>query len=524
MKLQHSDTTDVLIVGAGPVGLALAIALRRAQLQVRIIDKAPATKREPRAAVIWPRCAEVLDDLGCVEAFTSAGYRLHSTAVYANGRHLGQLDVGHVATAQPHPLVIEQHVTERLLADELARLGTPIEFCTEATAIDVCDDRAEVTVRRADGTQAALTSAWLVGCEGARSLVRQRLGIPFVGTSRPNLQVVQINAVPHWQYDDAPGQGYFFLASHASLGCFARPGGGYRFFCFTTDPDPSRTTPPTLAEMRELIAAVAHAPRLQLTPTTPAWANRARFQDRIAATLRQGRALLAGDAAHVWAPIGGHGMNTGMRGAHNLAWKLAAVHRGEARPELLDSYSHEQRAAAQAVIDEMRFNILERPNPSLLLPVLRALLPLGLASSAVQRRIELQLSDLAMHHRDSPLSWQRRTERRLRAGDRVPDVSVVAGGAPVSLHRLLSMQHWTLLLHGDQASESHTGRLRQITGLYRTPIRVISAALTAGQAPHTLGPTNSLLLVRPDRHIGLLARLDDLATLRAYLDAFLVRA
>ena len=518
-----SQRSDVLIVGAGPVGLSLALALTRLSLRVRIIDKAPETKREPRAAVIWPRCAEILDDLGLIESVEHAAYKLHAATIYANGRRLGTLDVGHIQSAYPHPLVIEQHVTERLLAGHLESLGVPIEFRTEATDVRLFEDRVDIALQHAGGTEELATSAWVVGCEGSGSLVRQKVGIAFAGDRRPNLQVVQINAVPTWRYANIPTQGYFFLAPNASLGCFPRPGGGYRFFAFTTDPDPNRKTPPTLADMRDLIATVAHAPELQLTPTEPAWTNRARFHDRIATTLRHGRALLAGDAAHVWAPIGGHGMNTGIRGAHNLAWKLAAVHRGEAQPRLLDTYSHEQRAAAQAVIDEMRFNVFERPNPPALLPLLQALLPLGLASGSIRRKVELTLSDLAMHHRGSALSWQRVAARRLCAGDRVPDVAVIADDKATRLHQLLSMQHWTLLLHTTGQDSAAIRQAQAIAAAYRAAIRVVPVAPADPEVKRMLGPDEMIILVRPDRHIGLMARTDDMRALRDYLDTFLVR-
>ncbi|MCZ0978837.1 FAD-dependent monooxygenase [Streptomyces diastatochromogenes] len=104
-------------------------------------------------------------------------------------------------------------------------------------------------------------------------------------------------------------------------------------------------------------------PGLRLDPTEPLWLNRARFSDRVAARLRHGRGLLAGDAAHAWAPVGGHGMNVGILGAHNLAWKLAAVHRGQAGEGLLDTYCHEQRRMAVRYVREMRFNFMELPLP-----------------------------------------------------------------------------------------------------------------------------------------------------------------
>lgn len=516
-------TADVLIVGAGPVGLTLAIALTRLSVRVRVVDEASQTKRQPRAAVLWPRAEEVLRDLGIVGDFEAAANELHSVDIYGDGRHLGGLDVGHVPSAHPYPLVVEQHDIERILCENLARLGVRIEWRTEATDVRLFKDRAEVTLKRADGSEEIVASTWVVGCEGTRSVVRERLGIPFEGGRRENLQVLQVNAVPTWRYADSPTHGYFFLIPRVALGVFPIPGGGYRFFAFTDDPDPARKDPPTLEEMRRLVAAAAHAPELDLELTHPTWITRARFSDRIATTLRRGRVLLAGDAAHAWAPVGGHGMNAGIRGAHNLAWKLAAVHRGEARESLLDTYSDEQRATARAVIREMRLNVLELPLPPLGLRAVRALMPLGLSSKVVKRRVEFALSDLGMHHRESPLSSHRAGRRRLRAGDRLPDAAVFAEGAKTTLHHLLSMKHWTLLLAG-QVDAKSLRRAREVVAAFKAPIRVVSVAPSDANAARTLGREELMVLVRPDGYVGLVAPIADTSILDNYLDEFLARA
>jgi 2-polyprenyl-6-methoxyphenol hydroxylase-like FAD-dependent oxidoreductase len=337
------ETIDVLIVGAGSVGMTLGIALSLLSLQIRVVDKAPATKREPRAAVIWQRTQEALAALGIIDKFEKEAYQLHSLDIYGDGSHLGTLELGHLKSEYPFPLIVEQHVTERLLAERLAEFGIRIEWETEATNVHLHEDYAEIALRRQDEAEETVTARWVVGCEGFHSIVHEKLEIPFEGQRRPNLQVVQVDAKPTWNYPESNTHGYCFLAENISMMSFPVPDGGNRFFAFTTDPAPSRKTPPSLEEMRDLITAVAHAPELRMELTKPLWLNRARFQDCIAATLRKGRALLAGDAAHVWAPIGGHGMNIGLRGAYNLGWKLAAVHRGEAKPHLLDTYSDEQK-------------------------------------------------------------------------------------------------------------------------------------------------------------------------------------
>jgi hypothetical protein len=207
-------------------------------------------------------------------------------------------------------------------------------------------------------------------------------------------------------------------------------------------------------------------------------------------------------------------MNAGIRGAHNLAWKLAAVHRGEAQEGLLETYGDEQRGTARAVIREMRFNVLELPLPPLALRAVGALMPLSLSSSTVRRWIEHTFSDLGMHYRGSPLSRQRGGGWLPRAGDRAPDVAVLAGGVKTRLRGLLSYRHWTLFL--PPGRDEATRRAREVSASFRVPVRIATVA----EVGRALGRSDRMMLVRPDGHIGLLARMDDTRELGKYLSEF----
>lgn len=522
---------DVCVVGAGPVGLTLAIGLRRLGLRVRVVDKAPATKREARALVLWARAREALDALGVGETLRRHGVELEAVTVHARDRALGELTTGWTRSAHARPLNIEQHDIERLLAEELARLGTRVEWNTELTDVKVHDDRAEFTLRHGGGTVESAAVPWIVGCEGTASVVRDRLGIPFEGRRRTGLQVVQGNAHPTWRLGEEPGRGHIFLAPHRSLLVFPLPGGGFRFFCFRDDPDPTLTTAPTIGELRDVVAETALMPGLGLEPTEHLWLNRARFSDRVAARLRSGRGLLAGDAAHAWAPVGGHGMNVGILGAHNLAWKLAAVHHGQAGEELLDTYSDEQRLLAVRYIREMRFNFMELPLPPLGYRAFTATVPAALARRGFQRRLDLRLSDLARNHRDSSLSRHRPGRRHRagpRAGDRMPDVALTTGDggeatdpatAAVRLHTLLGYERWTLVLHAARADAGVLDALREACDGFPAPVRVLPATPWDAAEARRLGHPDDLRLVRPDGYVGLVAPLARTALLRSYLAA-----
>ncbi|MFC0437010.1 FAD-dependent monooxygenase [Kutzneria buriramensis] len=520
------EKPDVLVVGAGPVGLTLAIALRRLLLRVRIVDRAAGPNREARADVVFPRAGEALGALGVGETIRRHAYEMRSANFYGDGRHLGCFTTGRFDSDYPYAMTIEQHDIERLLTEELTGLGVDVEWRTEVTDVRHQDDRVLTTLRLPTGVTEMALSPWVVACDGSGSTVRTRLRIPFDGRRRANMQVVQGNVVPSWPLRDRPGQGYIFLGSRCTVLAFPTPGQGYRVFCIRDDPEPERTEPPTMGELRDLVADTAGIPGLRLGPTESGWLSRARFSDRIAAEFRRGRVLLAGDAAHAWAPVGGHGMNVGMLGAHNLAWKLAAVHRRQASDALLDSYDVEQRALARAVIRDMRLNITEVLLPEPLHRLRTAVLRAALPWSAFQRRVEWLMSDFGRSHRDSPLSRQkgRRIGSRCRAGDRIPDVFVTreGGAEPVRLHRLLGYDRWTLLLAVARAQPAVVGRLQQVCADYPASIDIVPIAVVDPSSARRLAGVHHLTLVRPDGHVGLVAPLDDVDALRDYLAAFLV--
>ncbi|MEV5238694.1 FAD-dependent oxidoreductase [Streptomyces cinnamoneus] len=522
---------DVVVIGAGPTGLALAIALRRYGLDVVVLEKEPSSKREVRASVIWQRALEILRDLGCADRFLEQGLSLRQAEVYVKGRRVGSHDTGVSGTAFPRPLSIEQIAIERLLVERLGELGTDVRWDVEAVALRLGVDGAEVDVRGPDDRVQTIGCRWVVGCEGAHSLVRKTMNVPFEGERRIDLQAVQINAKPDWKYPCTDDTTYFFLERRVCLIASPRPGGGYRFFSFLDDPDPQRVTPPDVDEMRDLVARATHDPGTRLVPTVPPWYNRARFHDRIAASLRVGPAMLAGDSGHMWAPIGGRGLNTGLRGAHNLGWKLAAVHHGWAADTLLDTYSGEQRHTAQEVMRQMRRNVMELPPSALTLAGMRVLGPALLSSDRIHRRGRVILSELGRHHRTSELSTDEPGRgsaggrRALRAGDRLPDVPVTHAGRERRLHDLLSYDRWTLLEVPDrQPAADATEELRRLIGRFPVPAEVHRVEPDRGGSRGSDRlPRGTLLLVRPDGHVGLRVGADDRPSLDAYLDRWFVR-
>ncbi|GAA0385532.1 FAD-dependent monooxygenase [Streptomyces luteireticuli] len=516
--MQHAirDVRDVIVIGAGPTGLALAVALRRYGVDTVVVDKRTDGKQELRASIVWQRALEALRDLGCADRFLAEGLPLARGEFHVGGRPVGAQEMGMEDTAFPGPLGIEQDAIEAILRGRMRLWGPDVEWGTEAVGVRLGEGGAEVDLRDvAGGGTRTVGCRWVVGAEGAHSLVRKSIGTPFEGDRRINLQSLQINARPEWSHPYRPDVTRIFLHHGVSLICSPVPGGGIRFFAFCPDPDPSRQEPPTRAEMEDLVARATGEEGVKLRPTEPHWANRARFHDRVAARFRSGPALLLGDSAHLWAPIGGRGLNTGLLGAHNLGWKLAAVHHGWCPDALLDTYEEEQRRTALRVMREMRRNILELPPDRRTLAAIGLILPRVLRSERFNRRGGELLSGFGKHHRAGALSEGRARGAGPRPGDRVPDWGVVSETGTGRLHDLLSYQRWSILVTGD-ATGAGTADLRRIAGRYALPVaafRIRTDAL----------PDGTLLLVRPDGHVGLRARATDRRALRAYLDRWSVQ-
>lgn len=495
-----SAHAQVLVVGAGPVGLMLGVGLSLHGVDVLVVDRADPGRHAPRAAVVWPREAEALAAYGLGEALCAASLALSTAHIHAGGERLGALSFGDLESAFPQPLVIEQHAVERLLLARYLELGGRVSWRTAVADLQIYGDGVEA---RLDGG-GRVSADWVVGCDGASSLVRKRMGARFAGAPVKNLECVQINGRPRWAHDAPPGEGRFFLAPGAAVGCFPTADGHWRFYCFKVDDRPDRTGPPDAEEMSELLTRLTSSP-VEVEPAEPAWFNRARFQRRTATKFCEGRALLCGDAAHVWPAVGGHGMAAGLLGAHNLAWKLAAVMRRGADVALLDTYAQEQRRTARAIRGHMRLDLLEAPQPPAVFAVMRRLLPALLPNRAVGRRLEAMLGDMTLHHRGSALS--RGAGGPVAAGDRLPDPVLEHG----RLHARLDPLGWTLVGEAGPALETAAAAV----GAHVAALEPQDAAVV-----RRLGLARRQLLVRPDGYVALVLRPGDGEFARRHLARF----
>jgi 2-polyprenyl-6-methoxyphenol hydroxylase-like FAD-dependent oxidoreductase len=335
---------QVLIVGAGPVGLTLAIELARYGVPIRVIDKAPARTDKSKALVLWSRTLELLARSGDASAFVDAGFKAEAVNIIAGDQSIGRVEMGGIDTPFPFGLMLPQSETERLLEDRLSGFGIDVERRVELVEFKPGNDGVEARLTGPEGEETG-SFEWLVGCDGAHSAVRHGLSLPFTGETLDS----------DWMLADVHMTGYPFPDSEASV-YWHRDGvfvifpispGRYRVLADLPSSGAVQTPTPTLEQVQAIIDRRGPS---GLVAFDPIWLAGFRINGRKVADYRHGRVFLAGDAAHVHSPAGGQGMNTGMQDAFNLAWKLAMVVHGQAGDELLDSYSPERSGVGDEVL------------------------------------------------------------------------------------------------------------------------------------------------------------------------------
>jgi 2-polyprenyl-6-methoxyphenol hydroxylase-like FAD-dependent oxidoreductase len=338
---------QALIVGAGPVGLTMAAELARYGLDIRIIDKAPRATQTSKALVVWSRTLELMDRMGCTQAFLDAGLRGKGGTMRSGGRVLGHMALEDVASAYNFALMIPQSETERLLTEHLQALGATVEREVELTGFTEAPGGIQAQLRHADGREETVTTPWLIGCDGAHSAVRHGLGVAFPGQAQPDDWLL---ADVRLEGDGKPAGDEIAIYLHQTgpFVIFPIPGDRARVIGVIGKAESDHPRPdPTLQDVQAMVDDRAGG---GFRVTDPVWLTHFRINERKVAEYRHGRAFLMGDAAHIHSPAGGQGMNTGMQDAINLAWKLAMVVQGRASPALLDSYSPERSEVGQMVL------------------------------------------------------------------------------------------------------------------------------------------------------------------------------
>ena len=410
--------TDVLIVGAGPTGLALAVDLARRGVRALVVERAGELFPGSRGKGIQPRTMEVFDDLGVLDAIRAGGGAYPVGMIWQDGTRQGEhrmFDATEVTEAEPYagvPWMVPQWRTQEILFARLEELGGSVAFGRELTGLS--QDADGVTAAFASG--APVRARYAVAADGGRSAVRRALGIGMTGeTVDPGPAIVadlRISGLDrdNWHvFPPADGEGFLAICPLPHTEDFQLAGGFE---------DPAAEPDLSLDGIRKLVATRTHLSADDVTEVR--WASDFRPRAAMADRFRQGRVFLAGDAAHVHSPAGGQGLNTSVQDAYNLGWKLATVLRGEV-PEvseaLLDSYEEERLPVAAHLLE---FVVQMHKDW------------LGKAKDKEEPR-KGEHMQLGLNYRGGPLSVEARgdvPEGVTRAGDRAPDAPLTdASGA-----------------------------------------------------------------------------------------------
>lgn len=334
-------TTDVLIVGAGPTGLALALTLKHAGVDCLLVEKRLDIQNTSRAAVVHAHTLDVLDRIGAAESLAAAGLRLRKFSIRDRGHALVRLDFANAPSKHAYVLMLPQDQTEKLLGEALEKAGGSIQRGEELVGLEQTTDGVLAELRSTDGER-KVRARYVVGADGMHSLVRDKAGIAFGGAAYGE-SLVLADVKVEWQ--QAGDDVMLFFSPEGMVVVAPLPDGRFRIVA-TCDNAPDK---PDAALIERILRE--RGPHGPVRVTSVGWSSRFRVHHRLAEHYRQGRILLMGDAAHVHSPAGGQGMNTGLVDAVVLGEVLAAVISGRKDEHYLDEYERLRRPAAEQVLD-----------------------------------------------------------------------------------------------------------------------------------------------------------------------------
>jgi 2-polyprenyl-6-methoxyphenol hydroxylase-like FAD-dependent oxidoreductase len=497
---------QVLIAGAGPTGLALALWLTRLGVGVRIIDKVAEAGTTSRALAVQARTLEFYQQLGIADLVVNEGVKVGGINIWAKGRHAARVpleNLGAEATPFPFPLVFPQDAHERLLIGQLEGLGVKIERRTELLRFEQDSAGVRATLRGPDGADQACEAAFLAGCDGARSITRATLGVGFPGGTYQGLFYVA----------DVQAQGpvtnhelHVDLDESDLLLVFPMKGNGrVRLVGSIRETNGKTEGELTFADVSP--RSIGH---MKLQVERVEWFSTYKVHHRVADRFRDRRAFLLGDAAHIHSPAGGQGMNTGIGDAVNLAWKLAAVLRGESDMTLLDTYEPERIAFARRLVattDRVftlatRRGALARFVRTRLVPIVA---PAIFRIKAARDFFFRTVSQIGVHYPTSTLNQGR--AGRLKGGDRLPWTGKTPGEGNFAA---LTSLAWQVHVYGEVGP-----KVADVCGALNLPVH----AFTWSARMQAAGLRRSALyLIRPDGYIALIEASGGADGLRGYLE------
>jgi 2-polyprenyl-6-methoxyphenol hydroxylase-like FAD-dependent oxidoreductase len=511
-----NQNPDVIVVGAGPVGLAAGCELARHGARVRVIDKLAQPTDQSRAIAVHARSLDMFDRMGIVDELLSTGIKAIAMQMYAGGRKLFRVPLGEVDSAFPFTLTTTQTETERVLDEHLQSLGVTVERGVELVALSQDDEGVHLTLQRGGSTERA-TASWVIGADGAHSSVRKLVGTKLAGSFvGERFLLGDVDAEHNLDRDSM----HTFFSPDGPVIVLPMRDGRMRFLAEVHDaPGTPLNMNPTQDELQAILDRRIGGIRVLQSH----WLTNFEIRHARVRAYRWGRVFLAGDAAHIHSPAGGQGMNTGMQDVFNLAWKLAAVINGDGGDTLLDSYEAERAPVADSVITFT--NRLTKAGTLSGAPRrIRDVVIKTLSRVPAARRVMAETAEeVNVAYKDSPIAVGRRPKHaKVGAGQHVPHATDEA--VQKQLRAACGPQtfnHVVMTVAAGQVAPAAggPGQVQVLVSTNDAPVAGYNAVVAdpKGVVAQRFGLKNGgRVVIRPDGYLGAIAALDDTTTIVDY--------
>lgn len=414
-----SDHLPVLIVGAGPTGLMIACELARLGIKVRIIDKKPERTLASNATWVQTRTLELLDQSGLAPRFLKAGHPCHAINLYVSGKPLVKISMQNIDSTYPFILMLPQSETERLLLDRLEEFKIHVERSSELIDIKQEGDTVHAIIQSIKNKTETIVSNWLIACDGANSIVREKCNIFFPGEDLTEQFVV---ADAHINSFTSTNEIHVFFDKGTLFAASPLGTDKYRIMANLHLDYPRQTF-----YEKEIIDIVQERGHGEYYVTDVSWISPFWIHGKVAEKMRHKSIFLLGDAAHIHSPAGGQGMNTGIQDAYNLAWKLALIITKKAKPTLLDSYQAERQPVVREIVDQTeKFTKMALYDKSFLTNLRNYCRRILQGETQLTKTISMLISQVNIQYQDSfMIDYDERIGSELISpGKRAPDVKI----------------------------------------------------------------------------------------------------
>lgn len=530
-----SKIWDVLVVGAGPVGLFCANEVARYGLSCRIVDKKSELSDKSKALALHARTLDLFEDCGEIDEILAQGHKVDEVLFKANGKTFARLDFQGIEANRQYIIDLAQDKTEHILAAALKKKHINIDWQTELTKVTQTKTGVSATLVKGGGESEVVQASWLIACDGPHSTVRQILNVPFIG-SEYKQDWWLADLIVKWKLPE--NTMVMYPTTKGPLACF--PMGNKRYRLVMLAPSGHEEMP----TLKDIQAVFKERSLDKAVLSDPIWITKFYLHHRLIGQYRKKSIFFAGDSAHIHSPLGGQGLNMGIQDAYNLVWKIALVHRKLAKPSLLDSYHIERHPIGEEMIRKTdRATKMILLNKPFLVKIRNAFMSCFMKMEFIRKKVAYGMAELNISYAKSPIVANLGSLKGLKVGTFPRDFDLYdLKNKKHPLHQIVQgTQHHLFLFTGINQPDIQSLEkiVKAITKAYpkvivphivlnQTKDKIVSSAhlwIDKDQKVHQHYGVNkpAAVLIRPDKYVGLTQVPLKQATLLAYFAKIFIK-